>query len=146
MVEIWNEVVEADDAFPQSKCFSLEEARTFFASQSRTLVAVDNTTVLGLAIIHPNGFGHLAENANASYAVTKTARGKGIGERLVKASLRTAKEMGFHNLQFNAVLASNTAAIRLYEKLGFTPLGILREGYRHNDGNYEDLRLFFHSL
>lgn len=146
MRRIWNEVVEADDAFPQQEDLGKEEAAAFFASQTLTAVAVDDGKVVGLYILHPNGIGHTAGNANASYAVLSTQRGRHIGEALVRDSLKQAKRLGFHNLQFNAVLASNASAIHLYEKIGFRSLGILKDGYRHSDGRYEDLRLFVYPL
>jgi len=146
MATIWNEVVKEDDAFPQERGMDEGEASAFFASQSRTRVAVEGNHILGLSILHPNGIGHCGGNANASYAVEEESRGKHIGEALVRDSLAIAKEMGYHNLQFNAVLASNTGAIHLYEKLSFSLIGTLHEGYRHDDGSYEDLLLFFHQL
>ena len=103
MRDIWNEVVRAENAFPQVV-------------------------------------------ANASYAVASAARGKGAGEALVRESLRKAKELGFRVMQFNAVVASNSAAIRLYEKIGFEPLGTVPGAYRHNDGTFEDIRLFCFDL
>ena len=39
MAAIWNEVVEDGIAFPQEECLSLDEARAFFASQTRSAVA-----------------------------------------------------------------------------------------------------------
>lgn len=143
---IWNEVVEADDAFPQDRDMDLDEARRFFRSQSLTAVAEEDGEVVGLYILHPNGTGHTAGNANASYAVRSDRRGRHIGEALVRDSLAKAKELGFHNLQFNAVLASNKSALHLYEKIGFRSLGILKQGFRHDDGTYEDLRLFVYPL
>ena len=52
--------------------------------------------------------------ANASYAVSSSFRGKGIGRKLVEHSLETAAALGFRILQFNAVVATNTAARKLY--------------------------------
>ena len=49
-------------------------------------------------------------------------------------------------MQFNAVVASNSAAIRLYEKIGVEPLGTVPGAYRHNDGSFEDIRLFCFDL
>ena len=65
-----------------------------------------------------------------------------MGERLVRHSLEMCRKHGFVGLQFNAVVSSNTAAIRLYEKLGFVRIGTAKNGYRFKDGHYEDLFLF----
>ena len=85
-------------------------------------------------ILHPNNAGHCAHIANASYGVSSEARGTGMGERLVRHSLEMCRKHGFVGLQFNAVVSSNTAAIRLYEKLGFERIGTTKNGYRFKDG------------
>ncbi len=147
MRAIWNEVVEAANAFPQERGFETDsDAEYFFSSQDHTAVAEENGKILGLYILHPNNIGRCATIANASYAVNKDARGKGIGKLLVEDSLAQGRTKGFHVLQFNAVVKSNVSAIRLYEKLGFESLGTIPKCYRKNDGSFEDLMLFFHRL
>ena len=75
----------------------------------------------------------------ASYAVASRARGRGVGEALVLHCLKTAKELGFRIMQFNAVVSNNTTALRLYAKLGFTQLGVIPGGFLMKDGSYQDI-------
>ena len=71
MMEIWNEVVEGGDAFPQEYGLgSIDEALGFFSSQSRTAVAVVDGAIVGLYILHPNNVGRCGHIANARYAVS----------------------------------------------------------------------------
>ena len=49
-------------------------------------------------------------------------------------------------LQFNAVVESNTHARHLYERLGFTQLGIIPNGFRMKDGSYANICPYFHEL
>ena len=42
-------------------------------------------------------------------------------------------------MQFNAVVASNTHALHLYERIGFTKLGVIPGGFCMPDGHYEDI-------
>ncbi len=137
-LDAWNEVVEAGDAFPQENKMDLNESIDFFTSQSRTAIAIDEETnkVLGLYILHPNNVGRCGHISNASYAVLKEARGKGIGEMLVKDCMASARALGFKILQFNAVVANNIAAINLYRKLGFKQLGVIEGGFRNKNGDY----------
>ena len=146
MVEIWNEVVEEGNAFPQENPLSKEEAASFFSSQTLSSVAVENGRITGLYILHPNNVGRCGHLANASYAVSRDARGRHIGEALVRDSLSEGRRLGFRVLQFNAVVKSNKAARALYRKLGFVELGTVPGGFRRKDGSWEDLLLFYHLL
>ena len=138
--EIWNEVVRDGVAFPQENEMSDAEADEFFCSQSYTGIACDeNGKVYGLYILHPNNVGRCGHISNASYAVSSTARGKGVGRAVVTDCIRKAKELGFGVLQFNAVVASNAPALALYKSLGFTQLGVIPKGFRLKDGKYEDI-------
>ena len=95
-VAIWNQVVEDGVAFPQTEPLTLSEGTAFFAEQTLTAVAVDEGgEVLGMYILHPNNIGRCGHLANASYAVARHARGRGVGEALVRDSLKQAKAFGF---------------------------------------------------
>lgn len=141
MLTIWNEVVAAGVAFPQLEELDLESARAFFADQDFCGVAVaeDTGEILGLYILHPNNVGRCGHIANASYGVSTRAQGQGIGRQLVTHSLTQAKDLGFRLMQFNAVVATNTAAIVLYKSLGFRALGTIPGGFLMKDGHYEDI-------
>ena len=146
IIRIWNEVVEDGIAFPQEDLLDNESGAEFFASQSYTGVAEEDGVIYGLYILHPNNVGRCGHICNASYAVSSDARGKHIGEQLVKDCLRKGKELGFRVLQFNAVVESNIHARHLYERLGFVPLGIIPKGFRMKDGHYENICPYYHEL
>ena len=146
--EIWNSVVRDGVAFPQLEELTESEADEFFASQSYTGIAADTETaeVVGLYILHPNNVGRCGHICNTSYAVKEGRRGLHIGEQLVKDSLKKGAELGFSILQFNAVVASNTHALHLYQRLGFHRLGTIPRGFRMKDGHYEDIVLHYIEL
>ena len=146
MIGIWNEVVREGNAFPQEEALDEETGCSFFSSQSRSAVAVRDGEIVGLYILHPNNIGRCGHLANASYAVSRDARGRHIGEALVRDSLSEGRRLGFRVLQFNAVVKSNEAARALYRKLGFVELGTVPGGFRRKDGSWEDLLLFYHLL
>ena len=139
MIVIWNFIVEEGNAFPQEELLTRETAIDFFGGQTFTGVAVEGDQVLGLYILHPNNIGRCGHISNASYAVKSGNRGKKIGYRLVTHSMETGKKCGFSILQFNAVVATNKAALALYENIGFTQLGVIPGGFRMKDGSYEDI-------
>ena len=140
-ISIWNNVVEEGRAFPQLDKLTVETGRDFFAEQTYTGVAEDMETkmVLGLYILHPNNIGRCGHIANASYAVAGASRGCGIGELLVRDSLRQAKMCGFRIMQFNAVVSTNKCALGLYRRIGFVQLGTIPKGFLQKDGTYQDI-------
>lgn len=153
MLPVWNSIVEQGIAFPQLEALDLESGRDFFASQSFTGVALHDSSrqsqagptqtglpaLLGLYILHPNNIGRCGHLCNASYAVHELARGQGVGRQLVCHCMAQAARLGFRVLQFNAVVASNSSALALYRKLGFTRLGRIPGGFLMPDGSYEDI-------
>ena len=147
MIQIWNTVVEEGNAFPQEDKLSEETAKSFFALQTYTGVAVEEDgKISGLYVLHPNNIGRCSHIANASYAVDKNSRGKHIGKALVQHCMQQAKQAGFLILQFNAVVESNVRARKLYEKLGFQQLGTIPKGFRKKDGTYENICSYFITL
>ncbi len=146
IIELWNSVVEAGDAFPQEELLNEETGAAFFAAQSCTVVLEEDDQVLGLYILHPNNVGRCSHIANASYAIDASVRGKHLGEALVFDSIRKARALGFQILQFNAVVESNTRACHLYERIGFQQLGVIPGGFRMKNGKYENICLYYYEL
>lgn len=148
MIQIWNQVVEDGIAFPQEELLDENTGKDFFASQTYSAVAEEIQTgnICGLYILHPNNVGRCGHICNASYAVSREYRGLHIGEKLVTDCLAEGKKHGFGVLQFNAVVATNTHARHLYERLGFEQLGVIPKGFRMKDGYYEDICPYYHEL
>lgn len=148
MNAIWNEVVEDGAAFPQTELLDRQTGAAFFAGQTFCAVAEDTESgqILGLYILHPNNVGRCGHICNASYAVASKARGRGVGETLVRHCLEKAKELGFRIMQFNAVVSSNAPALKLYAKLGFTQLGTIPGGFLMKDGHYQDIIIHYKKL
>lgn len=140
-IEVWNEIVLDGAAFPQETPLDEAQGIQFFQEQSYTGLArnLASGDIVGVYILHPNNVGRCGHICNASYAVASSCRGQHIGETLVKHSLETARQLNFRILQFNAVVANNIPALKLYKKLGFTQLGTIPGGFRANDGSYLDI-------
>lgn len=147
-IEIWNTVVKDGIAFPQEECLDMDSGNVFFKSQTYTGIAYDADTdlIVGLYILHPNNVGRCGHICNASYAVKKDLRGMHIGEKLVKDCMDQAHRHGYRILQFNAVVATNQAALHLYKKLGFKQLGVIPGGFKMDDGHYADIIPHYHEV
>lgn len=69
------------------------------------------------------------EGEIANLAVTKEMRRQGIGEMLMEHATAMAKDNGVVTMYLE-VRSSNIGAKSLYEKLGFSPIGIRKNYYR----------------
>jgi L-amino acid N-acyltransferase YncA len=143
MKDIWNDILVDGIAYPGENLYEEKEFEKMLQEQSAvTCILVDNK-VAGYYILHPNNIGRCSHNANASYAISKEYRGKKLAEPLVKKSIEQAKELGFRGMQYNAVVAGNTAAIHTYQKAGFEIVGTIPKGFRLKDGVYSDMHIMF---
>ncbi|WP_329071140.1 GNAT family N-acetyltransferase [Streptomyces sp. NBC_01429] len=112
------------------------------AAPNRTVVAVDDAgTVVGTGKMNTNHLGNGSHIAGASYMVDPAHAGRGVGRALCAYSIEWARAAGFRAMQFNAVVETNTHALKLYESLGFEVIGTLPEGFRHPTEGYVGLRI-----
>ena len=78
--------------------------------------------------------------------VSASARGQGIGRAMAEHCLSEARRLRFRAMQFNYVISTNTAAIRLWQNLGFEIAGRLTNAFRHSDKGYVDVYVMYRSL
>ncbi|MDH4065667.1 MAG: GNAT family N-acetyltransferase, partial [Acidobacteriota bacterium] len=69
--------------------------------------------------------------ANCGYMVARAASGRGVGEALCRHSLGEARRLGFRAMQFNFVVSTNTRAVALWDKCGFSIVGTVPQAFRH---------------
>jgi ribosomal protein S18 acetylase RimI-like enzyme len=69
--------------------------------------------------------------ANCGYMVAPEARGRGVAEAMCRHSLDAARALGFRAMVFNAVVSTNTGAIRVWERCGFAIVGTVPKAFRH---------------
>ena len=141
---IWHAVVargdtytwapDTDQATAQALWLPPEPARTYLA-------VADGDRVVGTALLKPNQPGLGDHVANAAFMVAPAARGRGFGRALAQHVLAEARAQGYRAMQFNAVVSTNTAAVRLWRSLGFTILGTVPAGFRHPEHGLVDLHI-----
>lgn len=116
-------------------------------SPDRTVVAVDGAgAVLGSAKMNRNHMGNGSHVAGASFMVDPAQGGRGVGRALCEYALDWARAAGYRMMQFNAVVETNTNAVKLYRSLGFEVLGTLPEGFRHPAAGYVGLHVMYRRL
>ena len=114
---------------------------------SATFVATNEAGhILGTYFIKPNQPGLGSHVCNCGYVVSKEAQGQGIASQMCEYSQKLALEMGFRAMQFNFVVATNTGAVRLWQKLGFEIVGTLPGVFKHQKLGFVDALVMFKPL
>ena len=112
-----------------------------------TFVACDeHGAILGTYFIKPNQPGLGAHVCNCGYVVATRAQGRGVASQMCEHSQAYAITQGFRAMQFNFVVATNTGAVRLWEKLGFSVVGRLPGAFRHLRLGYVDALVMYKIL
>ncbi|GIE88050.1 GNAT family N-acetyltransferase [Actinoplanes regularis] len=141
---IVREVVRAADTYTYDPAMTEEQARAIWLEQPPGLTVVaagaavvvpgDETSperIAGTAKMGPNRAGPGAHVATASFMVAAEGRGRGVGTALCRFAIDWAKAQGYAGIQFNAVAASNTAAVAVYRRLGFEIVGTVPRAFQH---------------
>jgi GNAT superfamily N-acetyltransferase len=110
------------------------------------VVAVEDDAVVGTSNMYRNRPGPGSHVASGNFMVAQDARGRGVGRVLGEYLLGWARGAGFAGVQFNAVAASNTPAVRLYASLGFTVIGTVPGAFEHPSLGRVGLRVMYHDL
>jgi len=100
-------------------------------------------TVLGSAKMGPNRPGHGDHIGTASFMVAPEARGRGVGRALGEHVVQWHRDHGYRGIQFNAVVETNTAAIALWQSLGFDVVGTVPGAFRSPAHGYVGLHVMF---
>ena len=147
MWTIFSAHVAAGETYPFGPDTSRDAAHAYWLGSGVTArVAVLGTRILGMYRVVPNQVGRGHHVANASYMVSPTAQGVGVGRMLGQHSLEEARRQGYFAMQFNFVVSTNSAAVMLWKKLGFSIVGTLPKAFRHKRLGYVDAYVMYQLL
>ena len=132
--QVWpffDEIVRAGETYAYPLDVGPEEARELWTMRppGQTVVLEEGGRILGSAAMGPNRPGRGAHVGTASFMVAGEARGRGVGRRLADYVVRWHREHGYRAIQFNAVVETNTSAVRLWQSLGFRIVGTVPEAF-----------------
>jgi len=105
--------------------------------KSVALVAEINGKVVGLANVEREKSKSMSHVAHFGIALIKEARGRGIGEKLLRAIVAEAKKVLKIKIVTLSAFADNRPAVSLYRKCGFVKTETMRGGIKHY-GKYLD--------
>lgn len=119
----------------------LESTRNFvrgmIEKRNPQFVAVVREEVVGWCDISRNERPTRAHGGTLGMGIIPAYRDRGLGTRLIEATLEEARRQGFVRIALSAH-ADNARAIALYRKVGFIEEGVERDGL-WVDGRYCDL-------
>jgi GNAT superfamily N-acetyltransferase len=141
-------IVAAGETYAYPENLSSEEARTYWVATppGLTLVAVEDDVIVGSATMGPNRPGRGSHVATASFMVDPSRQRHGVGRALGLYVLDRARTAGYRGIQFNAVVETNHAAVRLWHDLGFEILTTVPESFDHRRHGYVGLHVMFQPL
>ena len=111
-----------------------------------TYVAVIENKVVGSFFMKDNYPGLGSHVANAGYMGSHDFSGKGIGRAIGEFSLVEAKKLGYKAMQFNFVVKSNKAAVKLWQKLGFEIKGEIPKAFDHKTIGFTNVYIMWKEL
>jgi L-amino acid N-acyltransferase YncA/DNA-binding transcriptional ArsR family regulator len=131
IAQIYNQGIEDRVATLETQLRTPEERTEWLATHDArhpVLVAVDGAgAVVGwgsLNVFNPRpAYGHVVD---FSVYVAREKRGQGVGDALLSALEARARALGYHKLVL-AAFPTNAPGMRLYERHGFTTVGIYHE-------------------
>jgi L-amino acid N-acyltransferase YncA len=139
---IWpffHQIVAAGETYAYERDMDEAEGRRMWmiGPPGRTVVATDlDGTVLGTANMYANRQGPGSHVASASFMVDPRKAGRGTGRALGEHVIEWARKSGFRAIQFNAVVETNQAAVKLWRSLGFEVLTTVPEAFDHPTNGY----------
>ncbi len=145
--EIFLEVIVRGDVFAFDPAMPRADALAYwFQLGAHAFVAEQEGRIVGSYHLKPNQPGLGAHVANGAYMVAASARGLGVGRAMGERSLDEARRLGFRAMQFNLVVSTNAAAVRLWQQLGFEIVGRLPGVFRHASLGFVDALVMFRPL
>lgn len=143
--EIFSRVIQTGDTYVFDENTQKKDLKKYWlASYMLTYVCVNETQkIVGTYILKDNQIGRGDHIVNGSYMVHPDYHGKGIGKKMGEHSIEVARSAGYLGIQFNIVVSTNTAAIGLWNKLGFKHIGTIPNGFQHKTLGFVDIFIMY---
>ena len=142
---IFDATVRAGETYAYPSDLTPSSARDLWMEPppGQTVVLEDGQSILGTAKMGPNRPGPGNHIGTASFMVAPEARGRGVGRALAEHVVQWHRDEGYRGIQFNAVVETNVAAVRLWQDLGFEIVGTVPGAFRSPSQEYVGLHVMF---
>ncbi len=147
VLELFRQVVASGDTYAYPPDTSREQAQRWWLDPpAMPFVAEDGGRIVGSYSLKPNQPGLGDHVANCGYMTDPAFRGRGIAGAMCAHSLAAARDAGFAAMQFNFVVATNTGAVRLWQRHGFAIVGRVPAAFRHAAQGPTDVLIMHRAL
>jgi len=145
--EIIKSVIASGDTYVFSPNSSREKMLAFWCgADKKTYVALWEDKIVGTFFLKDNQPDLGSHIANAGYMVAPEGQGKRIGKTMAEFSIEEARKLGYQAMQFNFVVKSNEAAVKLWLNLGFAIIGEIPEAFNHTENGLTNAYIMYRKL
>lgn len=129
---IMEPTIRAGDTYALPADWPRADALAYWQSPGHTVFIAENGgVVVGTYYLRPNQRGGGDHVANCAFMTAAGATGRGVATAMCAHALQSAADCGYHAMQFNFVVSTNTRAVALWRRLGFEIVGRLPGAFRH---------------
>jgi len=139
-------ILRAGETYALPRDWSRDQLLEFWFAPDHEVFVADESGVVGTYFLCANHLGGGAHVANCGYATGTAAQGRGVARAMCEHSLGHAKARGFRAIQFNFAIASNTRAVALWQRMGFSIVGTLPGAFEHPTRGFVDAYVMFRDL
>jgi L-amino acid N-acyltransferase YncA len=144
---ILRQIIQHGDAFAYPPESTREQMLDYWlASGKHTYTALLDGQIIGTFFLQNNQPGLAAHVANAAYATSPTAYGRGVGREMGQFSIEEARRLGYRAMQFNLVVKTNERAVHLWQSLGFEVIGEIPEAFQHRSLGFVNAYIMYQKL
>ena len=150
-----NAVIDEGGSYPQADPLTPQGFADYWLKEGAFVVRLCQETeaastpltkIVGAFYIKPNFPGRCSHICNAGFIVAPEARGQGIGRLMGKAMLGLARDRGYRGVMYNLIFETNIPSLKLWESLGFKPIGRIPEAAHLPDERYVDAIMLYKPL
>ena len=143
--EIFSAVVQGGDTYSYAPDTTEALAREVWIGKGKygtgahCFVVRDGGKVVGTYSLRRNHYGLGSHVANAGYMVHPDYRNRGVAKAMCLHSMQEARRQGCLSMQYNYVVSTNDTAVKLWQAMGFTIIGVSPKSYRHKQHGLVDI-------
>lgn len=128
---LMNEIVREGKTYPVEKEMTLEEFKAYFCAHFvGVMTSARDGSFIGSFYIKPNYVGRCSHICNGGFMVNTSKRGLGAASALGETYTKWAPLLGYKSSVFNLVFKSNPGSYKIWDKLGYTRVGVVKDAGR----------------